>query len=459
MLRTLAHAQPHRHPRLCRALSTHPSPADLPTTSQTTSIDWKLRGGKKSGRNFIDRMRCTAIGGRGGNGCVSFFRDVFVPRGPPNGGDGGGGGDVWLEVDENETSLSCVKQQLRAHHGTNGGGKSMHGSRGADLVVKVPRGTMVREIVQVEEQKQKPEVAARKQNALEEETSDNGFLDDLQVQLEREERRRGSDKASLFVHYPRWEDRNDLTAVRIPPEIKSYLWELRNPTPLVTDLTTHGQRFCVAAGGLGGPGNPHFNAPNDRQPHYALKGLPGHTRILDLELKTIADVGLVGMPNAGKSTFLRAVSNAHPRVASYAFTTLNPYIGTVDYHDAKQLTIADIPGLVPGAHRNIGLGHSFLRHVERSSVLVYIVDVSRPEPWTHLEALQRELELYRPGLAGRPSLVIANKADAGEEAKRNYELWRGVISPLVPLIPVSAKYKKNILKATYEIRRMLEMQG
>ncbi|KAI9502711.1 GTP-binding protein 5-like protein [Coemansia spiralis] len=159
------------------------------------------------------------------------------------------------------------------------------------------------------------------------------------------------------------------------------------------------------------------------------------------------------MPNAGKSTFLRAVSNAHPRVAPYAFTTLNPYIGTVTYADMWQLTIADIPGIVPGAHRNVGLGHAFLRHIERSRVLVFIVDVSRPQPWADLDALRDELERHQPGLSRRPSVVIANKADR-EEARANFERWQQMTDTV--LVPVSAKLRKNILKATHTIRRLVE---
>ncbi|KAJ2233708.1 GTPase of the mitochondrial inner membrane that associates with the large ribosomal subunit [Coemansia sp. RSA 1722] len=419
------------------------SSAPKPEVSQDTpnTVEWKLRGGKKSGRNFIDRMRCTATGGHGGDGCVSFFRDVFVPRGPPNGGDGGSGGSVWFEVDENETSLSCVKQQLRAQPGGNGRGKTMHGSGGSDLVVKVPRGTMVRQITNTQE--------------LAQEQKEEGFLDTLDNQIRDETTRRMMEKKALFVHYPRWEDRNDLKQVRVPAEVRAHLWALRHGEPLTADLTTHGQRVLVAGGGLGGLGNPHFNSANDRQPHYALRGLSGHTRLLDLELKTIADVGLVGMPNAGKSTFLRAVSNAHPQVAPYPFTTLNPYIGTVDYSDSWQLTIADIPGLIPGAHRNIGLGHSFLRHVERSRLLVFVVDVARPAPWADYQALRTELELYRPGLTERPAVVVANKADAGPMARDNFTRWQRMISDGTPLVPVSAKYRKNILKATHTIRQVL----
>ncbi|KAJ2800562.1 GTPase of the mitochondrial inner membrane that associates with the large ribosomal subunit, partial [Coemansia helicoidea] len=411
---------------------------------------WMHRS-RKGGRNFVDRMRCTVAGGHGGNGCVSFLRDAFVAQGPANGGNGGTGGDVWFEVDENETSLSCVKQRLRARPGMNGRGKSMHGPRGGDLVVRVPKGTVVRQVPAAVD----PGAAQVTGSASGTDSGDSrGFLDALEAQLDQDARARAQDKAALFVHYPRWEDRNDVRRVPLPAEFRAALHELRNPQPLSLDLTTHGQRTLVARGGLGGFGNPHFISAADRQPHYALRGLPGESRTLELELKTIADVGLVGMPNAGKSTLLGAVSNAHPKVAPYPFTTLNPYIGTVDFRDSFQMTVADIPGLIPGAHRNVGLGHSFLRHIERSRVLVYVVDLSRAAPWDDLSALQRELDLYSAGLSQRPSLVLANKADAGPVAQRNFAQWQATAG--LPLVPVSAKFRKNILKATHSIRQVLD---
>ncbi|KAJ1990312.1 GTPase of the mitochondrial inner membrane that associates with the large ribosomal subunit [Coemansia spiralis] len=400
----------------------------------TTQVDKyaPLRRNKRAGRNFIDHMRCTVVGGRGGSGCVSFFRDTRVADGPPDGGDGGRGGSVWFVADANETSLSCVRQLLRAQPGTNGRGKSMHGTGGADLVVRVPRGTVVREVREV------PRPA-------EDAAPADGFLGGLARQLQ------GARSSELFVHYPRWEDRNNTADVRLPADYAAALAE--PPAELCADLAEHGQRALVARGGLGGAGNPHFFSGALRRPHFALHGLPGTTRTLELELKTIAHAGLVGMPNAGKSTFLRAVSNAHPRVAPYAFTTLNPYIGTVTYADMWQLTIADIPGIVPGAHRNVGLGHAFLRHIERSRVLVFIVDVSRPQPWADLDALRDELERHQPGLSRRPSVVIANKADR-EEARANFERWQQMTDTV--LVPVSAKLRKNILKATHTIRRLVE---
>ncbi|KAJ1770896.1 GTPase of the mitochondrial inner membrane that associates with the large ribosomal subunit [Coemansia sp. RSA 1843] len=426
-----------------------------PATVQKHDI---VRRNSKAGRNFVDRMRCTVVGGHGGSGCVCFFRDSFVPNGPPNGGDGGSGGNVWFEADENETSLSCVKQMLRARPGVNGKGKNMHGQGGDDLIVKVPKGTMVREYQAANKPGEIGGGSSGSQQSQEirhsRRTDDStGFLEELDRQIHASEERARLSRESLFVHYPRWEDRNNVSRVRIPPEYRDAMRELEHAAPLSVDLVSHGQRVLVARGGVGGPGNPHFISPDDRQPHYALRGLEGQRRALDLELKTIADVGLVGMPNAGKSTFLRAVSNAHPKVAPYPFTTLNPYIGTVTFADTFQMTVADIPGLIPGAHRNVGLGHAFLRHVERSKMLVYIIDVSRPSPWADLERLQAELELYQPGLARRPTLVVANKADR-EDARSNFERWSHMTD--VPLVPASAKHRKNILKATHTIRQILE---
>jgi GTP-binding protein len=171
----------------------------------------------------------------------------------------------------------------------------------------------------------------------------------------------------------------------------------------------------------------------------------------------------VGLPNAGKSTFLSAVSNAHPKIASYPFTTLNPYIGTVDFVDSFQLTVADIPGLIKGAHKNVGLGHAFLRHIERSKVLVYVVDLSVEEPWNDFQTLSNELEAYSKGLTNRPSIVIANKADVTSVAKDNFSRFEKIIlsefekkGETVAVIPVSAKYKKNIVKATTVLRNMVE---
>jgi len=189
-------------------------------------------------------------------------------------------------------------------------------------------------------------------------------------------------------------------------------------------------------------------------PAFASKGNVGQEIWLELELKTIADAGLVGFPNAGKSTFLAAISNAHPKIAPYPFTTLNPYIGTIDYPDLVSIRVADIPGIIQGAHQNIGLGHSFLRHIERCRVLVYVIDLASNEPWNDLETLKFELEAYKKGLTLKPSIIIANKADIIEIAKPNLKKLQEMYIN-IPCIPVSAKNKQNILKATTFIRRTL----
>ena len=226
---------------------------------------------------------------------------------------------------------------------------------------------------------------------------------------------------------------------------------------LSINLTHHGERHCIVRGGRGGYGNPHFLTSEIKGPAFAGKGTSGPTVYLELELKTIADAGLVGLPNAGKSTFLGAVSNAHPKIAPYPFTTLNPYVGTIDYPDFWRMTIADIPGLIEGAHRNVGLGHRFLRHIERSKLLVYVIDLAGDAPWKDLSVLKRELELYQAGLTNRPSLVVANKADLGIKAKRNLELVRRKAEKSGDVVvPCSAKEGKNIETVTSVMRQMVE---
>jgi GTP-binding protein len=175
---------------------------------------------------------------------------------------------------------------------------------------------------------------------------------------------------------------------------------------------------------------------------------------LEFELKTLADAGLVGLPNAGKSTLLKAVSNAHPQIAPYPFTTLNPYVGTIDFADYWTMTVADMPGILPGAHQNLGLGLRFLRHIERNKVFVYVIDLAGKEPWKDLECLQAELEAYKIGLTARPSIVVGNKADVSEMAKNNLTILSSKTS--LPIVPVSAKFGKNITLLTSTLRNMVE---
>ncbi|KAJ1918210.1 GTPase of the mitochondrial inner membrane that associates with the large ribosomal subunit [Mycoemilia scoparia] len=404
----------------------------------------KLRG---KGRNFVDFKRVVAVGGHGGNGCASFRREKYLPRGPPNGGNGGRGGNVIFVADPNETSLHGISSRLEAKPGRSGKGSDMHGIGGKDLVIKIPAGTVIREVP--------PPTPQEKENVdvdTDVVTPSDGALFKLHQTVERE---RSVIKAQegYFVHYPKWEDRNSVDDIRLPEEYSAYLAELEMQKPLHMDLTTPWESITISRGGIGGFGNPYFVSRLDRAPHYALKGLPGQIRHLELELKTIADAGLVGMPNAGKSTFLRAVSNAQPRVAPYPFTTINPYIGTITYPDMYQLRVADIPGLIPGAHKNVGLGHAFLRHVERSRVLVFIIDISKTDPWNDLEVLRDELELYSPGLSKRPSLVVANKADITYPGKQNMQQWLQMTD--MPIIPISSMHQKNIRKVLHILRTMV----
>lgn len=388
-----------------------------------------------------------ARGGAGGDGCVSFHREKYVAKGPPNGGNGGRGGSVIFKASPDETTLNHIPYLCAAKRGGPGQGAARHGLSGQDLIIKVPLGTIIREV--------DPPASAQSR------------MDEMDSEETKEEKLK-----KKWVHYPRSEEttlaKGDFfrEAQKLMEEEERYnRWKDRQEAQqrLFVDMDSEDQNITAAKGGIGGYGNPHFVTTENRSPKFATRGNPGRTRYLELELKTIADAGLVGLPNAGKSTFLSAVSNAHPKIASYPFTTLNPYIGTVDFVDAFQLTVADIPGLIEGAHKNIGLGHSFLRHIERSKVLVYVIDLSVEEPWNDFRTLSKELEAYSEGLTKRPSVVIANKADVTTVAKSNFGKFEKIImeefekkGESVAVIPVSAKYKKNIVKATTILRNMVE---
>ncbi|KAF9106040.1 GTPase of the mitochondrial inner membrane that associates with the large ribosomal subunit [Mortierella sp. AM989] len=487
-------------------------------------VEWKLRA---KGRNFVDFCRIKVSGGQGGDGCVSFHREKFVAFGQPNGGNGGRGGNVIFEATANETSLQHIPHTAAAPRGVHGKGSLMHGHAGKDLVIKVPMGTIIREVPSPEKEKDENEEELLFQKSLE--------LGELEA--------KDKEMSKRWVLYPRLA--NSLTTL---PEGKvNYFEEAQawvaeedrivearraamSKKPLLLDVnefTEDGTKFMVARGGGGGYGNPHFLTTQNRAPKYATRGREAQTRWLTLELKTIADAGLVGLPNAGKSTFLQAVSNAHPAIAPYPFTTLNPYIGTVDYSDSYQVKVADIPGLIRGAHRNIGLGHSFLRHVERSKVLVYVIDIAaefgvkrkvkgvddwtpeeeyeeppkdeqgevvassrqteqQPEqdsevvnaaysqPFEDWKTLLDELEAYQPGLTRKPSVIIANKADVTEVAPKNLQIFQklaheewakrrvasdsGSADYDIKIVPVSAKYKKNIVKVTSILRDIVETE-
>jgi GTP-binding protein len=313
---------------------------------------------------FVDRIKVFAQAGNGGRGCVSFRREKFVPKGGPDGGDGGRGGDVVLRADQHVDNLSNLFYEplIKAKNGGHGQGKKMHGRSAPAKLVKVPVGTIV---------------------------------------WEAEEGKRPTSNSA--------------------EEIENRKSKIENQ-PIV-DLTRDGQEFVLCRGGAGGKGNVHFKSSRNRAPRQYTEGEEGEQGHFLLELRTIADAALVGYPNAGKSTLLRKISAARPKVAAYPFTTLHPIIGVVEFPGYRRATIADIPGLIEGAHRGVGLGHEFLRHITRCQILLFVVDVAGSEgrnPTEDLQNLRREIDLYDPILSRRPWCIIANKMDL-PAARENLE--------------------------------------
>ncbi len=291
---------------------------------------------------LIDRTTIYVRSGKGGMGCVSFRREKYIPKGGPDGGDGGKGGDVILVGDPHLNSLLKLSYMphKRAKSGEHGKGSQCHGSDGADLVVPTPLGTLVYN---------------------------------------------------------------------------------KDSDELIVDISEPGQRCIVAQGGTGGWGNEHFKSSTNQTPREATPGGEWEERTLRLELKLIADIGLIGLPNAGKSTMLRAISRANPRVADYPFTTLSPHLGLAELAGERRLVVADIPGLIEGAAEGAGLGHEFLRHVERTKVLVHILDIQpidESDPVANFETIRREVHEYSPVLAEKNVIVVLNKIDLVPEEER-----------------------------------------
>jgi GTP-binding protein len=331
---------------------------------------------------FVDRIKVFAQAGNGGRGCVSFRREKFVPKGGPDGGDGGRGGDVILRADHHVDNLSNLFYEpiIKAKSGGHGMGKKMHGKSAPPKVVRVPIGTIV------------------------------------------------------------WPTNGITTA----------------PEPIV-DLTRDGQEFILCKGGAGGKGNVHFKSSRNRAPREYTEGEEGEQGHFLLELRTIADAGLVGYPNAGKSTLLRKISAARPKVAAYPFTTLHPIIGVVDLSEYRRITIADIPGLIEGAHRGVGLGHEFLRHITRCRIFPFVVDAAGSEgrnPVEDIQNLRRELDLYNPRLSERPWFIVANKMDL-DGAEENLKALRESF-PKGDIVPVSAAKGEGIDELKKKLAKWLE---
>ena len=315
---------------------------------------------------FIDTAEIRVKAGDGGDGCVAFRREKFVPRGGPSGGDGGNGGSVWAVADPSFNTLYHLrhKTSFRAGRGQHGMGSNRHGSAGADVTVPLPLGSVVTD-------------------------ADSGEL--------------------------------------------------------LADLTRAGERVALAAGGNGGWGNQHFATPTRQAPRFAKKGLLGEQRLLAIELKLLADVAIVGFPNAGKSTLISVISAARPRVADYPFTTLVPHLGVVTASDHRTLVVADIPGLIEGAHRGAGLGIRFLKHVERCRLLCHLVDSSAEgDGEKDVEIMERELAAFSPDVAARPRAVVASKCDAVSDPDRVGSIRRAAERRGLPFFEISSATRSGL---------------
>jgi GTPase len=341
---------------------------------------------------FVDRIKVFAQAGNGGRGCVSFRREKFVPKGGPDGGDGGRGGDVILRADVHVDNLSNLFYEpiIKAKNGGHGQGKKMYGRGAAPKIVKVPVGTVV--------YRDQPDA-------------------------------------------PHTTDRS-------------------NESKVIADLTHEGEEFVLCEGGRGGKGNVHFKSSKNRAPIQYTEGEEGEQGHFLLELRTMADAALVGYPNAGKSTLLGKISAAHPKVASYPFTTLHPIVGVIEFDGYRRASIADIPGLIEGAHRNVGLGHDFLRHITRCRVLLFVLDIAGSEgrhPIEDLQNLRREIDLYDPRLSQRPWYIIANKMDL-PGAKENLRALTQRF-PGIEVVAISATQSEGLTDLKERLKHWLFSQN
>src|SRR5580765_2291708 len=371
---------------------------------------------------FVDEIKIYARAGHGGKGCVAFQREKYRPKGGPSGGNGGRGGDVILEADHDLNNLigQYYQPRLIAKEGEAGLGKGMDGHAGKDLIVKVPCGTLIWRVEQ--EQSSESEESGAETRMLAVSSSQRPMF-----------------RASAAGKAMELDLSNDPATGIAPASVK------RAKGELVADLTEHGQRLILCKGGRGGLGNRNFATATRQTPRFAQPGESGDEGEFLFELRIIAEVGLVGYPNAGKSTLLTAISRARPKVAPYPFTTLHPQIGIVEYSDFHRLTVCDVPGLVEGAHQNVGLGHKFLRHIERCSVLVLLVDMAGTDgraPWDDYKHLLSELELYDPSLIQRPRLVVANKMDE-PVAEENLKKFKRRIRK-TPVLPMAAGFDQGV---------------
>jgi GTP-binding protein len=378
---------------------------------------------------FVDEVKVYGRAGHGGKGCVAFLRETYRPKGGPSGGNGGRGGNVVLQADHDLNNLVAqfYTPRLIAEDGKPGLGKGMDGPAGRDLVVKVPCGTVVWRLPS-------SEPAA---------TAEPGEDPEQPILLASSSRRpvlrhSGSERA---VELDLEEEAAPVAGGETHKE-------------LVADLTENGQQFVMCKGGRGGLGNRNFATARRQTPRFAQPGEAGMEGNYLFELRIIADVGLVGYPNAGKSTLLTAISQARPKVAPYPFTTLHPQVGIVEFKDYSRLTVCDVPGLIEGAHRNVGLGHEFLRHIERCKLIVLMLDMAGTDgrnPWDDYKQLLLELDLYDPALLKKPRLVVANKMDETASEQNLKRFKRRV--PKVKALPMSAAFDQGIEDFKTQVRK------
>ncbi|MFZ1218753.1 MAG: GTPase ObgE [Chthoniobacterales bacterium] len=374
---------------------------------------------------FVDRIKVFAQAGDGGRGCVSFRREKFVPKGGPDGGDGGRGGDVILRVDIHTDNLSNLFYEpiIKAKKGAHGQGKKKHGRGALPKVVKVPVGTVVYRMPESgnpreEEENRIPDTGNRKE--------EEGAEENL---------------SGLRFESP-----------ASPPAALRPVSDLDQ----VADLTEEGQEFVLCQGGRGGKGNVHFKSSKNRAPVQYTEGEEGEQGHFLFELRTMADAALVGYPNAGKSTLLGKISAAHPKVAPYPFTTLHPIVGVIEFDGYRRASIADIPGLIEGAHRDVGLGHDFLRHITRCRILLFVLDIAGSEgrhPIEDLQNLRREIDLYDRRLSERPWYIVANKMDLPEAADNLRDLQRRF--PGVKVVGISASQSEGLGELKENLQRWL----
>ncbi|KAF2070598.1 hypothetical protein CYY_008089 [Polysphondylium violaceum] len=458
---------------------------------------------------FVDKLKMRVKAGDGGNGSVSFFRAKYIPEGPPDGGDGGHGANIYIRADYDGNNLSHLPKATIGKNGGGGAGARRTGKTGEDVIIRVPPGTIVREydVVNINEGDSIIDKSDPQYDPKHPDFNVEMYLKALNSPVVDGE---ATDEKNIVAKKDKVAGEN--------------LWIKKEASEI--DLDEPGQEILIAKGGHGGKGNIHYATGSNRSPEYAQKGTLGELKFIELELKILADFGLVGYPNAGKSTLLKATTNAIPKIRDYAFTTLNPYVGVLDFtkdpleydttcgvnlskrkrrvreeNPITHASLADLPGILEGAHLNLGLGIDFLRHIERTKVLVYVIDMSNSEvpvkwdgetyrvvrdrysfieteeekkmviqnikskiynssnrsPWKDFVCLLEELESYKEGLTKKPSIIIANKMDK-RYAEKHLKEFKKAVGHLIdcPIIPCSADKGDNILQVRKEFRKIMK---